>query len=97
MIACPPTEPAPISCHTLLAPALPLPSVRCSVIRSWGRPPEAPGASGAGLVEESQRWASRAGAPQNGRASSVISRFMRAAMEKRLLVLSALSTTWEPR
>ncbi len=47
-------------------------------------------------MEESHRCASRAGAPQKGRASSVINRFMRAAREKRLLVLSALSTTCLP-
>jgi hypothetical protein len=37
------------------------------------------------------------GEPQNGRASSVISRFILAATAKRLLVLSALSTRLEAR
>ena len=50
-----------------------------------------------GLVVDSQVWASLGGQPQKGRASSVINRFILAAVAKRLFTLVGLSTTLAPR
>src|ERR1044072_8528931 len=94
VITWPPTVPAPISCHTVLAPALPLPWVASSAWRETGGR-SAPCSAGLGVA--SQGWVVDAGAPQNGRSGSVISRFILLATAKRLLVLLGLSTTLAAR